>query len=125
MPCGAVLVQTARLKIDARIILSNPNAIQACRKLLASLWKLPESEIDVNESARSVRFGAGLKSVVVWDRGSLEVRPRKNTAEVQAMIERIAGAVVQQKVQQTVRDRYQVLDEQTAPNGTIVIQVEL
>jgi len=128
MTCGAIAVRSAKLNVDVSSILGNLVAIQACANLLASLWGMAENEVAVQPGREFVRFDAGngtAKSVILYKDGRTEVWPDVNLNEIKTLFEQVAGLIIQQKVRQAVAAQYQILEEQTAPNGALVLSIEL
>jgi len=128
MTCGAVAVRSAKLNVDVSSILGNPVAIQACVNLLASLWGMAENEVAVQPGREFVRFDASsgtARSVILYKDGRIEVWPDVNLNEIKTLFEQVAGLIIQQKVRQAVAAQYQILEEQTAPNGALVLSIEL
>jgi len=127
MTCGAIAVRFAKLNVDVSSILGNLVAIQACANLLASLWEMAENEVAVQPGREFVRFDAGngtAKSVILYKDGRIEVWPDVNLNEIKTLFEQVAGLIIQQKVRQAVAVQYQILEEQTAPNGALVLSIE-
>jgi hypothetical protein len=114
--------------VDVSSILGNLVAIQACANLLASLWGMAENEVAVQPGREFVRFDTGsgaAKSVILYKDGRIEVWPDVNLNEIKTLFEQVAGLIIQQKVRQAVAAQYQILEEQTAPNGALVLSIEL
>lgn len=127
-PCNARAVQTARLNVDISAILDNQVAIDACAKLIASLWGIPESEVAIGKRNDLVRFDAGggiARTVILHRSGLIEAWPGQDLDALKALIEQVAGLVLQQNVRQAIAAQYQILEEQTAPNGALVLSIEL
>jgi hypothetical protein len=125
MPCGAVAVQTARLKVDASVIVHNDAAIEALTKLLEKLWGTDEIGVSrasdwVMLTGRKVK-----KSVLIYDRGGIEVSPNGDLAGVKSLVEQVAGLILQVRVRQAVAANFPILEEQQAPNGALVLSIEI
>ena len=125
MPCGAVAVQTARLNVDASIIVHNNVAIEALSNLFKKLWGT--DEIGVSKGTDRVQFSGRKvgKSVLIFDRGGIQVFPNEELLNVKALVEQVAGLIIQARVRQAVAAQYQILEEQQAPNGALILTVEL
>ena len=125
MPCGAVAVQTAKLNVDASVIVQNEVAIEALAKLLEKLWGT--DDIRVSKGADRVLFSgreAG-QAVLLFERGGIQVSPGTDLLSVKGLVEQVAGLILQARVRQAVAAQYPVLEEQQAPNGALVLGIEL
>jgi hypothetical protein len=125
MPCNAIAVQTARLNIDASVIVHNNVAIEALTKLLEKLWGT--DEIGVSRASDWVMLTGRKvsKSVLIYDRGGIQVSPNGDLAAVKSIVEQVAGLILQARVRQAVVAKYQVLEEQHTPNGALVLSIEI
>jgi hypothetical protein len=124
-PCNAIAVQTAKLNTDASVIVHNDVAIEALSNLLEKRWET--DEIGVSKGADRVQFSGRKvgKSVLIFDRGGIQVFPNNELLSVKILVEQIAGLIIQARVRQAVAAQYQILEEQQAPNGALVLTVEL
>jgi hypothetical protein len=89
---------------------------------------MAENEVAVQPGREFVRFDAGngtAKSVILYKDGRIEVWPDVNLNEIKTLFEQVAGLIIQQKVRQAVAAQYQILEEQTASNGALVLSIEL
>ena len=127
-PCNARAVQTARLDVDVSAILDNQVAIKACAQLIASLWGISENEVVVGKRTDWVRFDAGrgsTRTVILHKSGLIEAWPGQDLDATKALLEQVAGLVLQQNVRQAVAAQYPILEEQTAPNRALVLSIEM
>lgn len=124
-PCNAIAVQTAKLNVDASIIVHNNVAIEALSNLLEKLWGT--DEIGVSKGTDRVQLTGRKvgKSVLIFDRGGIQVFPNKELLGVKNLVEQIAGLIIQARVRQAVAAQYQIQEEQQAPNGALVLTFEL
>jgi hypothetical protein len=111
--------------VDASIIVHNNVAIEALSNLLEKLWGT--DEIGVSKGTDRVQFSGRKvgKSVLIFDRGGIQVFPNEELLSVKALVEQVAGLIIQARVRQAVAAQYQILEEQQAPNGALVLTVEL
>ena len=124
-PCNAIATQTARLNVDASVIVHNDTAVEAVANLLEKRWGT--SEIGVWKGADRVQFTGRIvgKSVLIFDRGGIQVSPEGELSSIKNLVEQIAGLIIQARVRQAIASQYQIIEEQQAPNGALVLSVEL
>lgn len=126
-PCNAVAVRQARMvKVNnAEALLSSPEALAVCKKLLAQLWEMDENMISVDKGRDFVRFNAGLWYVRIWDKGGVEANPVRFLEQIKSMLDTVIPLALQLRVQAAVAAEYQILGQQRAAAGELVLTVEL
>lgn len=131
MPCDGVAVMTAKaVRIDVPGELRTPAGQKALRALLESRGVKVEG-VEVLAGALWVRVPGGYL-VIRQESGRLQVAglggprvPAGLVEKLPAVLEALAGVLVQQRVLAAVQKLVQVEEVTRAPNGALVIQAKL
>jgi len=124
MTCNAVAVQSARLSVDASVIVHDDANIEALARVLAARWGI--ENVSVAKATFWVQFSdmKNRRSVLIFDRGGIEAS-NDDLESVKSLVEQATGMLVQARVRQAVAEQYQVVEEQSTPNGALVMSIEL
>lgn len=127
MPCDAIGLRSARLAAlsNAEALMQSPEALAVCRKLLAGVWSTDEAKIGVKKSDGDVVLNFGSWYVRVPPNGNVLVYPDTYASQVKSILDSAVKIALQLKVQKAVAARYQIVEQQRARNGALVISVDL
>lgn len=132
MPCNAIATASAQVGQESMARLLTDDVV---RQVLADYLKRKYAHLNpCEETAWSgVDFVMGNYRIHIQD-GAVTVSGNwtgdsatcKTLAdEITAFLTKVAGVLFQQKTRQAVASRYAISEEQRAPNGALVLSVEL
>jgi hypothetical protein len=132
MPCNAIATARAQVGQESMAKLLTDDVV---RQVLADYLKRKYAHLNPREETAwfGVDFVMGNYRIHIQD-GAITVSGNwsgdsatcKTVAdEITAFLTKAAGLLFQQKTRQAIASRYTISDEQRAPNGSLVLNVEL
>lgn len=126
MPCnGITVLRPVPLKDEAwEEIKNNESARAATAKWLTNMGF---QVLAIRPQGADVAYVTASGSIIVGPtgvRGSGTALPQNLTADLAKFTESLAGYLAQSKIAQAVAQRAQVLSQQRAPNGVLVMEVK-
>jgi hypothetical protein len=127
MPCNALATAAARIaKIEnLEALLANPEAIEVMRILMAQLWEVRESDILVRKDRNFVRLEYNGRYVQLQAQAGLVAFPAANLDKIRSILDSVVAIALQLNFQKAVAANYRILEQQRAPDGSLLLTVDL